>query len=260
MAKNQSTPLDNQHALAVREPTSLPDYLRDQTPVGLETVRATVTLGRIKVLQAQTDPDLVKQFGIGSVIVRPDNVLVAKFEEPFVVVPLFRWDSWAKWSDANDKTPGAGLLAETFNANDEIAVKARNMATRVEPYPTDPRMSYRYRANINFAVRIDTGEAAGIVAALTFTSGGYTVGVRLNNYLARRNVHLFANRIELASGQRINANKQTWQQLDFGTPEQAFVTKEQVHVLHEAHDNLAKAFAAKLVSIAEQDAGATASE
>lgn len=258
MAKTQ-TPLDTQHALAVHEPSALPDFLQGQAPVGLDVVKNTVTLGRVKVLQAQTDPDLVRQFGVGSVIIRPDNVLVAKFEQPFVVIPLFRWDSWAKWSDANDKTQGAGLLAETFNANDEVAIKARNMATRVEPYPNDPRMFFKYRANINFAVKIDGGEASGIIAALTFSGGGYNVGVRLNNYLARRNVHIYANRIELQAGQRVNASKQTWTQLDFGTPSQPFIGKDRVHAMHEAHQSIAEAFAAKTVSVATQS-GEAASE
>lgn len=103
----------------------------------LESMASLVMLPRLKIIQGQTAADLKKQFGEGSVIVRPgDAVVWQEGDTPFLFVPLFFHREWIKWADNKDKD---ALIAEgpVYKEDHPLAVRSKDKNTRTELYAGD---------------------------------------------------------------------------------------------------------------------------
>ena len=56
---------------------TLPVYMSDEKPVGLEAVQEYVIPPRIKIVQKQADDALLERFNAGDVIVIPAEVIIS---------------------------------------------------------------------------------------------------------------------------------------------------------------------------------------
>lgn len=103
----------------------------------LDSMASLVMLPRLKIIQGQTAQDLKKQFGEGSVIVRPGDALCWRDgDAPFVFVPLHFHREWIKWADNKDKD---NMIVEgpVYDETHAIALKSKDKNTRTEVYPED---------------------------------------------------------------------------------------------------------------------------
>ena len=122
---------------AIKKVDVNPDYLakyieQDDSLDGLKEYRV---VPRFKIIQATTDTDLKKNFGEGSVIIRPGDAMICKFEEEpksFNFVPLFFFAEWAKWRDL--KGTGSMILDRSHDPTSELAIKSKTANTRRELY------------------------------------------------------------------------------------------------------------------------------
>jgi len=235
---------------------AVPDWLRNQKPEGIEAVGAYQNLARLKVVQAQSDEELQDELGLGSLVIVPDRVLVATFEQPVKATPIFFWPSWALWRDANDQS-GPPVVEETTDPSSKIALRAKSAQARVEPYPDNPGMKFTYREQLNFLFRIHEGEAAGMLAVHAFSSGGHAEGARLCGYLKRKAVPIYANVIELIAGKKTNKQKKSWYQLDTRPAQNPFCSEADFEPMRALHLDAKAAFDSQTFGLADEDPAPT---
>jgi hypothetical protein len=97
----------------------------------LDSLKEHRIVPRVKIIQAMSDTQLKKDFGEGTVVVRPGDAMICKFEEEpssFDFVPIFFFAEWAKWADLRDTT-GPMILERTHDPAHSVAVKAKNFDT-----------------------------------------------------------------------------------------------------------------------------------
>jgi len=245
---------EQQTALATQEPAQVPAYLKTSEPKGVDELAQYRSTPRLKIIQAMTDDAIQTEFGLGSVVIMPDSVLLTRYSEPFMAVPVFFWPSWATWRDLTD-TSGPMIVEESLDPESTVAMAAKNSKKRVEPYSDDPSMNWHHVESLNFALEIQDGQSAGAVVVASFCKGGHSEGRRLCGYLARKsaekNVDLFANRVQFVSGKVTNRQNQTWYQLGFGAPEDGsplFIDEETHARLLPLHGELKKLHSAGLLA------------
>jgi hypothetical protein len=206
----------------------------------MQTYRVTPFL---KIIQATTAEPL-SAFGIGSAIIRPDNIVVATLEEPFNAIPLFFWPSWSKWSDLEDPS-GPMIVETTIDEESALALAAKNPTTREEPYPDNPNLSYQNVETLNFAILIDSGQARSALAIIPFARGSHKIGRRLCGYLSRGlrgKAPIWSNRIEMSTTKLTNRANQSWFALDFGSADPQWIEEQQVPELRNMHDEIKSAY------------------
>jgi len=159
----------------------------------LESMKSLVMLPRLKIIQGQTDADLKKKFGEGSVIVRPGDALVwQEGDAPFLLVPLFFHREWMKWADNKDKDQ---LIVEgpVYDETHPIALKSKTADTRTEVYPGDAgkpdreRKYYSYVEHLCWTCVIyGDHPLAGTEVVLGMERGEFYNGRQLINSISMR--------------------------------------------------------------------------
>jgi hypothetical protein len=126
--------MNTENALAVR--AAKPGFLveHDKEKIGLKEVAKVVRPSYVKIVQRQSSEELTKKFGIGSIILTPDNMLVHPALEndsdvvvPFV--PIFFYIEYAKFAPFLLKGKEPFVQERTTNPKSSIALKASNSAT-----------------------------------------------------------------------------------------------------------------------------------
>ena len=130
--------LSSRTETAIKKVGVNPDYLAQyvEKDNSLDTLREYRVVPRFKIIQATTDTELKKNFGEGSIIIRPGDALICKFEEKpesFDFVPLFFFVEWAMWRDL--KGTGPMILDRSHDPTSELATKSKRADTRKELYP-----------------------------------------------------------------------------------------------------------------------------
>jgi len=246
-------------AMAKKESTHLvPDWMAKRPVKGLEQASLHQTFQRMDVIQALSKPEIVEQFGVGSVIMQPEQILIAKFGEAFRAVPVFHYSSYAKWLDINDpESAVAPVAAESLDVNGALARLSKNPATREEAYGKKGELSYRYCEHINFVFAFRSASANGL-ASHTFSKGSWTVGNRLCCFLARKKdvdtgqqqTSIFGHVLQLSVGKASNKRNQSWYQIDFQVPPTAstYTNLDEYDAMERLYDELAAAHAARLAT------------
>jgi len=138
------------------DPNYLQKYVQEDT--SLDSLKEHRVVPRLKIIQATSDTELKKTFGEGTVIVRPGDALICKFEtDPafFHFVPLFFFVEIAKWADIRAGS-GPMILERSYNQAGELAIKAKDFTKRNELYeghdklPENERHYYRYVEHLRF--------------------------------------------------------------------------------------------------------------
>ena len=232
-------------------PITIPSWMKDEQIKGVDQVGEHMTTPRLAIIQAMSDQDRKEQFGEGGVAIMPDGVKVADKGEEFVAIPLVFWVTYEQWSDINDS---ASPMIEntTQDATHEIARKARSKDTREEMYGEG--FKRRYVESLNFIMQIDSGDAKGELATISFSVGEHHTGSRLCGMLKRRPCSLFANRVAFKTQLR-QRNNRSWYGFDFGNPETDSVvsSKEVYQELEKVHDSLSGLVSNNLLSVNQED-------
>jgi len=237
----------------VMAPQAAPAYLANAGKEGLEDqLPVSQPTPRIKVVQAQSAKELREEFAVGTMLLQPDNVVIAPPRAKVVATPLLRWLSWQHQRDRKDQS-GFWILEETLEPASRIAIKAKTFETRTEPYGDGSEMTYKFVECINFLVLIEDGECAGSPAVLTFSKGGHKYGANLERYLQRRNIPIYGNRLELWTDEVVNKNDDAWEQVLFGAPKSPFVPEGDVERLKALHLEFKQMYEAGAISVAAEE-------
>jgi hypothetical protein len=165
------------------DPNFLAEYIENDH--SLDTLREHRIVPRIKLIQSTTDNALKKQFGEGSAILRPGDVLVCKHEEEpsnFEIVPIFFFVEFAKWQDLKSQS-GPMVEERSFDPSSDLAKRARNIKKRFEVYPGQEGLAendqcrYRFVEHLRF-ISLIYGEhpLVGTPVTLSFERGEFGQG------------------------------------------------------------------------------------
>jgi hypothetical protein len=110
----------------------LPAHMRSETPEGLESVSRYRSRQTLKIVQPTSQIELVDTFGVGSVITKPGEILVATKGEEFTATTLGFSPSAQRCADYNDK-PLEGKFEEVFDPAHPYFAKAEDRNRRFEP-------------------------------------------------------------------------------------------------------------------------------
>lgn len=242
---------------AVAKPGERPAHLAKYATEGADLLAQYQQLQRLKVVQDQTDRELKKLFPAGSAILAPERSLVAHATNPFEAAVLFFWPSWERWADLDDKSHPPGPVESSLDPASEVARAARNPKTRLVPYPDNTeqrKWNWRNIESLNFAIRIETGPAAGAVAVVSFNKGSHGLGSGLCGYLKRRadtqGVSIWANRLVFATHEVPGKTKGTFWVPEWKPAEEPFCSAADADVLKATYDGLKKAHDGRTIGVA----------
>lgn len=151
-------------------------------------------LPRHKMIQSTTLQALKDNFGEGSIILQPGNVLIWKRgDNPFQFVPLLFFVEWLKWADRRDAN---FVLGRTMNPTDEIAKKAKDPKRRFEVYDGHEerdeadQWQYRYVQTFRYVgIIYDTNHPLNeTLLTLSFERGEFSTGQNLINAVKMQKV------------------------------------------------------------------------
>ena len=123
---------------------AMPEHMKGAPIVGVDRLKELITPPMVKIVQSSADPDLKKQFGVGTVIQTPDNIVICTPLErddktgeivkhgSFVFTPIYYYKDWIKWAPMKSKGVLPAILGRSTDINSDIARKAMNAQTRLE--------------------------------------------------------------------------------------------------------------------------------
>ena len=220
---------------------AVPAYLKGETE-GLDQIKKFQARSRLKIVHATSGKGLQEEHGLGTMILSPDGLKVAAFNEPVDAVPLFFWPSWQQRRDNKDNE--YFIVSEEYDQAGEIAVKSRSQDTRKEPYGPDGKWNYTFAECLNFMFHIRSGEAAGTMGVGTFSVGDVANGRRLNSYIARQNLSPYTNVIRLMVVQKEGGGN-VYYAMDFKAHKEnakRFVPEDQLASYRAMHAEMKNAY------------------
>jgi hypothetical protein len=248
------------------------DYLAQyvEQDTSLDALKEHRVVPRVKVIQPTSDMQLKKNFGEGTVIVRPGDALISKFEaEPaeFDFVPLFFFVEWAKWRDLKDKS-GSPILDRTHDAGSDMAMRAKDADLRQEVYEGDERLPdnekryYRYVEHLRF-IGLIYGDhpLVGTPITLSFERGEWGQGKNfISAIMLRRQqvndkpiqIPLWAQVWTFSSKFRNPDADRKWFGLDFEPAEIPIIPQEEAANLHAMHKEFAELFEQQRLTVQDE--------
>jgi len=247
---------------------SLPAFMVEKEVIGRDEVGQYQNITRLSIAQPQSGPALQDIGGIGAVIIQPDGILVVPAGTEFVINPVAFYPSWEIHSDIKDSASNF-VLSSTLDPTDPIAVRSRNPESRSELYGDNGeggQFKKKFVECLNFFVRIDSGDAKGEMALLTFSGGEHYVGKKLCGIIKRRPCSIFANRFALTTARRTK-DAFNWFGYDINNPADeggsVVQTQEEYDELEAAHHSVMAAIKVGAISVnpdAEGGAGSAPEE
>ncbi len=179
------------------ESNYLAQYAKDDH--SLDAMDEYRTLPRHKMIQATSAQKLIAEFGIGTIILQPGNVVVWRYgDDPFPFIPFLFFVEWLKWCDLRDEN---SVIGRTMDPTHEYAKKARDSEQRLEIYDgheersEKERWHYRYVQAFRFVgVIFDVNHPLHLTPlTLSFERGEFATGQNLINAVKMRKmlVNLF---------------------------------------------------------------------
>jgi hypothetical protein len=140
----------------------------------------------------------------------------------------------------------------TQDPTSDIARRAKNKEAREEAYGDG--FKRRYVESLNFIMQIDSGEASGELATVSFSVGEHYTGSKLCGMLKRRPCSIFANRIAFKTTSR-KRNNRSWYGFDFNNPAEDPIVqdKETYDQLATVHEDLSRMVDASKILVNRDD-------
>lgn len=221
-----------------------PDWLTEYTgdaDNSIDDLAEYRILSRLKVVQSMSAEELKEEFGEGTIIIAPGNVLVARKREPVLFVPVFFFTEFCFWGDRKDKV-GPTIRDRSFDKAGDIARRARDPEKREEEY--EGGFVGRYVEHLNFAGFIYTEDHAqkGTPCVLSFSRGEFGTGRNFINAVTLRKVGgqtapLWSQVWSLQTNFRDQGDKKWWGIDVYNPPEgvSPFIRKEEVEFFRQEH-------------------------
>lgn len=160
-----------------------------------ENATQYVSLPRVKIIQQMTDPDLKKEFGEGTAIIRPGNGVLCEADGEVMVTPVHFYTEYLKISDRNDDE-NPMIMERDLNPDSDLAKICRDYERRIEMYPEDagkqkPRY-WRHVESLNFAMVINDPNHPlnGQQFMMSFSKGSYRIGRELLDAMRMRRIRV----------------------------------------------------------------------
>jgi len=252
-----------------------PDYLAKYAAedTSLDTLKEHRVVPRFKLIQATTEDDLKKNFGEGSVIVRPGDALICKRGDDFKFVPLFFFIEWAKWRDL--KGTGPMIMDRSYDVTNYIAVRSKDTKTRKELYPgmenvidEKAKMYYQYVEHLRFiGVIYGDHPLVGQPVTLSFERGEWTQGKNFISAVAMRRqligddesktsiaVPLWAQVWQLGVVHHTPDQTRKWYGFEFESAEPSIIRPEEAAAMQALHEEYKDLFAKQRLSVQDEEA------
>jgi hypothetical protein len=219
---------------------------------------------RLKIVQKSADQVLLDKFKVGDLILSPENVLVAGLEpkdsksgQRFHFVPLFFFPEWCTLNPFKLRGQVDMIRERTFDGTSPLAIKAKNKATRIEPYPEDPDpkkgLQIRHVEFLNYiVVLMGEGDACGIPILVSFSRGDIKSGGILANLITMRKLRaIYGNVFQGRTKFRPN-NQGDYYGIDISNPDadtgvSMWVSKPQFERLAVEHAKYQEKFDRQLI-------------
>lgn len=247
MSKNEITKVRPPQELA------LPDYIRQETELGIEDLKDFVVPPRMKVVQKQSDARLLEQFSAGDIIIVPNMQAVAALERdakgrpsgdpiPFKFTPLFFFPEWCTWNPLEMKAHLPSIRERSFDPKSIIAMKARDQEKRIESCPENAQYKIRHTEHMNFLIMLTDHELSGQPIVMSFSRAEHAAGRRLASLIKMRKAPIYSCIFEGRAAPRSN-NMGDWWGIDATNPSVdtvPWVSKEEFDVYKAAHQEFKK--------------------
>ena len=245
---------------------AVPDYLKNvEGDKSLDSIKQYVRPPRVKVVQAMTDEKIKELFGVGDVVLLPDNIGILKAARdergnvlvgqtiPFVFTPLFFFTEFCLWNPLEMKGKLPAIRERTFDHNSKIAIRARDFHNRKMPCPEDPAHDCIFCEHLNFIIKIQGHDEPAI---LTFSRGEFKAGQNFAALIKMRGVPLYANIFAANLAHRKN-DKGNWYGLDISNPNlddtSPYVGEELFKQYQQFFEKYMKDFEEKLIEVNYED-------
>jgi len=240
------------------DPNYLQKYITEDA--SLDVLKEHRVVPRLKIIQAPSSSELKKAFGEGSVIVRPGDVLVCKFqEEPdhFDFVPLFFFVEFAKWADVRSGSTMV-ILDRSHDPTSTLAAKTKDSKSRLELYeghdkkPEPERMYYHYVEHLRFiGVIYGDHPLLGTPVTLSFERGEYGQGRNFISAVTLRRqiidgtpkpVPLWAQVWRIRSAFRSPDQSRKWYGFSFEAADPSIIQQHEADVMLALHKEFRELF------------------
>jgi hypothetical protein len=224
----------------------MPDFLREEKPLGLENAKQFIVHQRLQILQALSDKVLVDAHSVGAVLLSPSKLVVAEIEldersrptdysKPFVFTPIFFFPAWGQRNDVKLRGKEPMFLNYTTDPNTPIAAKARNRDTREEVHPKYPDMKIYNMEILNFIILVEDERFRDQLIIMNFSKAEWMTGSNFLSRIKSTNASIFARRWQARAALRTR-NSNRWFGFDIVEPDggSCWVTKE----AHDAYRTL----------------------
>jgi len=187
---------------------------------GVERTQEFVSPPFLKIVQKQSDDELITTHGVGSTILTPTNVLVAKHGDSFKFVPIIQYAEFMTWADIGMKGLVPPILDRSLDSNSKLARKCRDRNLWVEEgYDYDgKKLKVRHVEHITFVVVIMDEELGAVPCIMSFSRAEHKQGRNLCSLLSLRNADIFGCVFEARVGDPRKNEKGSWHGFDVFNP------------------------------------------
>lgn len=246
MAKNQ---IAKQQASAIALPEA-PSFMDADRKMGLELVSQKIRPPFMKIVQKQSSDELIDQYGIGAVLLVPDNILVLEPDaSPIRIVPLFFYVEYLKLASINLKGQESMIKERSTDPCSELARRCANRDLWYEDhpnYPGDDDYRYRNAEALSFICMFDEPHLPNFPFTLSFMKGSYGKGQTFCNQIhMRAGRPLFGSVFALSVDPQLGQNsKGQWRRfLTANPPERPWIEDaEQYAAFRELHLAMKRAY------------------
>lgn len=219
-----------------------PSFLADVKNEGTEKLKNYLIPSVIRVVQKNSSDGLLSKFQAGQVLILPEEIMIADKDEMATFIPLFFYVEYCAWNPRAVKDIEGSIRARTFDANSEIAIKARDPEKWAEPHPDASRypndnMDIRYQEHLNYMVMVQHEFAPVTPCVISFSSTGHMIGRKFANLITARNAPIYAGKYEMMTTKQSNA-KGDWYQ--FSISNAGWCTETEFDLMKFAHEELRK--------------------
>jgi len=248
-------------------PGFLVDFIREDT--SLANLDQYVIIPVVKMVQGSAGLELKKKFGEGTAILRPGDIVLAKYEDDngqatFDFVPHFFFTEFTKDSALGD-SENPWILQRSFDQTSEIAKKARDADQRKELYPghedrkPEDKKYFRYVEHLCFAgVIYGEHQLEGTQVVLSFEKGEFWQGRNFISAIKMRKSKVEEQRITLPLWSQVwtfsvgfrdkGANKK-WYGMDFEIADEPLIKEDEADAMFAAHTELKEVFTKDLLQV-----------
>ena len=254
MSENENKELANTTPGAM---AAAPDFMGDEK-LGLGTATEYAMTAFSRIIQGASKQDAKDEFGERTLLLTPENVVVASGGTEFIAIPVIMFTTYEMRKHMDDTSDdGIGICIEkTMDKNSELAAKAMDFDRRYEDYPDgrldreDRVMRYRFVEAINCIFVLDdcpeNPSLNGSVMMHSWDKGEFVWGKRFYNAVERKNKAIFGSRYALSVDMHQDKKKQnSWWGIGSKNPTEEqggpwVQGVEQYEMLKAMHINLVK--------------------